>query len=316
MCVISIDTELAWGLAHRRDGGEQGGAASHRFDGEREVIQRLLQLFEDYEVPATWAVVGHLFLEECSAGDDGRPHPEVVRPDYRWLDGDWFDIDPCSDVTAAPYLYGPDIVRQIKACSVPQEIASHSFSHMIMDDPGCVRGVLSSELEASRAAAENHGVELRSFVYPRNAIAHLDQLAADGFTAYRGGRPAPPFVGRPAWQRRALAFVDRVRPLRGSAVWPTVEGGLVNVAQTYLFAPDVKGRLLPPRLWARFPVARVRQAANERSLCHLWFHPYNITASPDRAFAALEVICRAMVRERERGRLDLLTMAQVGDRLA
>jgi hypothetical protein len=99
-------------------------------------------------------------------------------------------------------------------------------------------------------------VELRSFVYPRNAVAHLDQLAAEGFTNYRGRRPSAPFGGRQGWQRRAFGLVDRLWPLRGSAVWPgTDEHGLVNVAQTYLFAPDTKGRWLPPRVWARFPEA-------------------------------------------------------------
>lgn len=309
VCVISIDTELAWGLAHRRD-----GATTHRFDQEREVIRRLLELFEHYEVPSTWAIVGHLFLERCSTERDRPPHPDVLRPDYRWLNDDWFDIDPVSDITAAPHHYGADIVRQIQACPVPQEIANHSFSHMIMDDPGCSPDVLSSELAASKAAAQAHGVELRSFVYPRNACAHQDRLAAEGFATYRGRRPAPAFAGLPRWQRRVLGLVDRVRPLRGSAVWPEVDDcGLVNVAQTYLFAPDVKGRTMPARLWARFPAARVRQAATERSLCHLWFHPYNVTASPARAFAALDVICRTMANERDRGRLDLLTMAQVGE---
>lgn len=303
---------MAWGRAHRRD----GSAPESGLDRERQVIERLLELFERYEVPATWAIVGHLFLDGCSGDGADRPHPEVLRPDYGWLDGDWFDIDPCSDVASAPHYYGSDIVRSIQSCAVPQEIASHSFSHMIMDDPGVSVDVFASELAASRAEARRHGVELQSFVYPRNAIAHRDRLAATGFTSYRGGRPSRPFAGRPGWLRRTLGVVDRVRPLPGSAVWPEMEpSGLVNVAQTYLFAPDVKGRRLPPTLWARFPAARVRQAARQRALCHLWFHPYNITAAPDRALTALETVCRTMARERDRGRLDLLTMAQVSDRV-
>lgn len=317
-CVISIDTELAWGGAHRRDG--TGAAAG--FDREREVIARMLELFARYEVPATWAVVGHLFLDRCGAGppagtgDGGGdlPHPEVQRPAYTWLNGDWFDIDPCSDVAAAPDYYGRDIVEQILSCAHPQEVASHSFAHMLMDDPACGPEVLASDLAASRRAAEACGVELTSYVYPRNGLGHLGELAAAGYTGYRGGRPSAPFAGAARWARAGLTLVDRLRPLRGSAVWPVVRddaGGMVNVAQTYLFAPDVKGRRLPPTVWARFPAARVRQAARHRSLCHLWFHPYNITAVPDRALSALEAVCRVMARERDRGRLDLLTMAQV-----
>jgi peptidoglycan/xylan/chitin deacetylase (PgdA/CDA1 family) len=322
-CVVSIDTEMAWGLAHRRG----GNGDAPQFDRERDVIGRMLDLFARYEVPATWAVVGHLFLDRCGPGGDevlpddpdgtaagARLHTEMERPSYSWLEGDWFDIDPGSDRAAAPEFYGRDIVDRILACPCPQEVASHSFAHMLMDDPGCGPEVLASDLEASRQAAAACGVELVSYVYPRNGLAHLGELVAAGYTSYRGGRPQAAFAEVAGWARPVLRLVDRLRPLRGSAVWPEVHhdtGGLVNVPQTYLFAPDVKARRLPPALWARFPAARVHQAARHRSLCHLWFHPYNITAQPDRALTALEVVCRAMARERDRGRLDLLTMAQV-----
>jgi hypothetical protein len=96
-------------------------------------------------------------------------------------------------------------------------------------------------------------------------------------------------------------------------VWD--EAGLWNIPQTYLFAPATARRRLPPALWARRPVGRLRQAARERSLFHLWFHPYNVTAAPDRSIAALDRICAAAAGLRDRGRLDTLTMAQLAARL-
>ena len=68
-------------------------------------------------------------------------------------------------------------------------------------------------------------------------------------------------------------------------------------------------------VWARRPIARLRQAARHRSLFHLWFHPYNVTASPDRAFDALERICREADRLRDADRLDVLTMGDVAGHL-
>jgi peptidoglycan/xylan/chitin deacetylase (PgdA/CDA1 family) len=304
--VISIDTEMAWGEAHRRD----GSAGQHDLSAEREVIGRTLDLFARYDVAATWALVGHLFLDGCTRGADGRAHPEVERPAYPWLDGgDWFDVDPCSDAEAAPYHYGRDIVERIQACATPQEIGSHSFSHMMMGDEGCGADVFASELAAARKVASADGVELASFVFPRNSIGHLPTLADAGFTSYRGARPRPPFAGTAPWPRRAAALVDRVRPLAGSAVLPVRDpSGVWNVPQTYLFAPATARRRLPPALWARRPIGRLRQAARERSLCHLWFHPYNLTAAPDRTLATLEIVCKAAARLRDRGRLDILPM--------
>src|SRR5690606_19789778 len=116
---------------------------------------------------------------------------------------------------------------------------------------------------------------------------------------------AAPFAGGPGWQRRGLTALDGLRPLAGSAVRPVRDaGGVWNVPQTYLFAPATAGRRLPVALWCRRPLSRLRQAARHRSLFHLWFHPYNVTADPERALAALEVVCRAADRLRAAGRGD------------
>ena len=308
-CVLSIDTELAWGEAHRRDGS--GGR--HHFGAEREAVDRMLALFARYDIAATWAVVGHLFLDACH--DDGRgPHPELVTPDYAWLDDGWLAVDPATSLAEDPYWYGRDIVDAILACPVRQVVGSHSFTHVIVDDPACTPEVFDSELVAAAAVAVERRVALRSFVYPRNQIAQVARLGEHGFRCYRGGRPAPPFAGRPGWQRRALGLIDKVRPLAGSAVLPAGDGGVWNVPQTYLFAPSAGSRV-PVELWARRPVARLRQAARHRSLFHLWFHPYNVTAAPERAFAALDRICAAAARLRDAGDLDIVTMGDLAARL-
>jgi peptidoglycan/xylan/chitin deacetylase (PgdA/CDA1 family) len=310
--VVSIDTELAWGEAHRRD----GSAGSHDFSAERAVIDGILAVFARHGIAATWALVGHLFLDGCERGPDGRAHPDLDRPDYAWLGGDWFDIDPCTGAAEDPYWYGPDIVAAIAACPVPQEIGSHSFSHVIVDDPACTPAVFASELERSRAVAAAAGVELRSFVYPRNAVAQVERLPEHGFRSYRGGRPTPAFAGMTGRRRQALTLLDKLHPLAGSAVHPAAHpSGVWNVPQTYLFAPATSGRRLPPALWVRRPLARLRQAARHRSLFHLWFHPYNVTVEPERALDALDRICAAAARRRDEGEIDVLTMGDLAARL-
>jgi peptidoglycan/xylan/chitin deacetylase (PgdA/CDA1 family) len=308
-CVVSVDTEMAWGEAHRRD-----DPPGHDYDGERAAVAGILEVLARHGVPATWAVVGHLFLDACDRAG-GRPHPEVVRPEFAWLDGDWFDVDPCSSRAEAPAFYGRDVLDAIRACPVAQEVGSHSFAHVMAGEPGCTRAAFDSDLAACRALAEADGLALRSFVYPRNSIGHVEALAAHGFACFRG-RPAVPFAGRPPAVRRVLRLADRVRPLAGSAaVAERHPAGVWNVPQTFLFAPAERRARLPVGLWARAPVARLRQAARERSLFHLWFHPYNVTADPDRALAALDRICAEAARLRGAGRLDVLTMGALAARL-
>jgi Polysaccharide deacetylase len=283
VAVVSIDTELAWGEAHRRDGSGPG----HDYDAERAVVDRLLEILDHHEIPVTWAVVGHLFLSACVA-DDGRPHPEIVRPDFGWLDGDWFDIDPCSNASNAPWYYGPDIIERIRAATVAHEIGCHSFAHVMAGEPGCSVEAFRSDLAACAAVAEAQGLTLRSFVFPRNSLGHLDELPRAGFTSYRGSGMRP--------ERR--------------------EDGVWNIPQTFLFAPATHRRWLPTALWTRIPIRRLHQAARRRSLFHLWFHPYNITADVDRGLDTLERICAEAARLRSRGRLDMLTMGDLAERLS
>jgi hypothetical protein len=299
--VVSIDTELAWGEAHRPDAGERN------FDSERAVISGLLGLFARYEISATWAVVGHLLLDRCDAVD-GRPHPEVVRPSYSWLSGDWFDVDPCSTLDTAPMYYGSDIVESIRACPVPQEIGCHSFSHLIAGDPECGAAAFGSDLAACQSLAADHGLTMRSFVFPRNSIGYVDQLAAHGFVCYRGSPGAP--GGR--WHRLA----DRLRPLTSSAVKPSRHPtGVWNVPQTYLYAPAERASRLPITVWTRRPRARLRLAAEQAGIFHLWFHPHNIAANPQRALGGLEILFGEAARLRDTGRLEVLTMGGLADRL-
>ncbi len=304
VAVVSIDTELAWGEAHRRD----DNGLMRDYSTERAVIAEILALFTRYEISATWAVVGHLLLDRCVA-NGGRPHPDVVRPSYPWLEGDWFDIDPCSTLAEAPEFYGRDIVAAVSACPVAQEIGCHSFSHLIAADPGCSEEAFVSDLVACRSVAEAEQVDLRSFVYPRNAIDHVGLLGQHGFRCYRGRAATAPMG-------RLVRAVDRVWPLARSATLPVREpSGVWNVPQTYLFAPATKARHVPIGLWARRARARLRLAARERSLFHLWFHPYNVTDAPERALRGLDAICEEVARLRDGGRLDVLTMGGLAARL-
>ena len=306
--VISIDTEMSWGTVDRR-----GVTPNGAHDDERAVVARTLDLFDRYAIQATWAVVGHLFLDRCTPGN-GTKHPEIVRPEYPWFEGDWFEADPCTDIETDPTWYGADIVARIRDCGTAQELASHSFSHVLVGELGCTAEAFASELRACRRVAEADGVDLRSFVFPRNRVGHLDVLVRHGFSTYRE-RPPPPFSSSPAWLRPLLKRVDQAWPLRGSAVYPQFRDGGWSIPHTYLFDPEAHrpGLLAQPWLWQA--KRRLRQAVRDRSLFHLWFHPHNLTGALDHALVALEVICREAARWRDTGRLDNLTMGALGDRL-
>jgi peptidoglycan/xylan/chitin deacetylase (PgdA/CDA1 family) len=310
--VISIDTELAWSVVHRGAVSSEH-LSSDRVAAERGIVGDLLNLFEEHDVKATWATVGHLFLDECHAVE-GRKHPEILRPNYEWFDGDWFALDPSTDLSQDPMWYGSDIVQMIRQSQPSQEIGSHSFSHLIVGDPGCSAEAFASDLVACREVATATGVNLLSFVYPRNTIGHLDVLADNGFTSYRGLRPGT-FPAMGGLIRRALSLVDKIRPLAGSVVLPQRDGSLWNLPATNLYAPFDRARYVPFRSWVTQQVRRLDQASKHRSLFHLWFHPHNLIEDPQKALQGLERILKRVDDLRRQERIENLTMGELTRRL-
>lgn len=300
---------MSWGAIHH---GKPHDDRPYRL--EREIVGDVLASMEEHGIAATWAIVGHLFLAQCSA-TNGLKHPEIVRPSYEWMKSDWYELDPASSVEQAPTWYGPDLVKMIRECRVPQEIGSHAFGHLIAGEPGCTPESFASDIVACHAAAAEAGVELRSFVYPRNSIGHLDTLAASGFTAYRGATP-PPFADAPGWQRKVMKTVDHIRPLSATAVRPSLHAGMANVPHTYMFNPDSRtARRFGTTIWSSMIQRRLRHAVRTSSMFHLWFHTHNLATNRERARVGMDDLFATARSLIEAGRLENLTMGQIADRM-
>lgn len=259
--VISIDAELAWGYHDLDETPERVGMAR---DGWQAALDRL----DDHGVPATWAIVGHLFLDRC----DGRhaDHP---------LDAAWFSCTagdgPDDDWRA------PDLVETVRDRDVGHELASHTFSHVLMNDERTTRAVAAAEFERCQAAADRLDLALDSLVFPRNRVGHRDGLADRGFRCYRGTTPGKWYAG--SRFQTPLKLLDwsplgRAPPL----VTPRVdEYGLVNVpASLYLYGFQGRARELAARA-GYDPLLAVAKRGVEKAVAgdgvfHAWLHPHNL----------------------------------------
>ncbi len=307
--VISIDLEMSWGAVHHGSPHDRSPYLE-----ERRVVAELLEVMEEYEISATWAVVGHLFLPRCGQST-GMKHPEIVRPDYSWFAGDWYDLDPGTSLTDDPTWYGPDLVARIRESHIPHELASHSFGHVIAGDEGCTEEAFRSDLEACLSAAAESGLNLMSYVFPRNSIGHLGLLAEAGFLAYRSHTPDRFTQMSPPLKKMALAM-DRVRPLRSGAFRPEIKGDLVAIPQTYLFNPGSKtADRLGDELWGRVVRRRLRGAVRTSSLFHMWFHSHNLAGHPRRSRRAFEVLFEEARKGIDEGLLENLTMSDLAQRV-
>src|SRR5512139_278581 len=111
---ISLDFEMAWAWQYARNMEVDPVAKGLK---EREQVPLILSELEALNIPATWATVGHLFLDRCSRGAGGLAHHDLprIRPfknkEWKFASGDWYQFDPCSSVDRDPAWYAPDLIE-------------------------------------------------------------------------------------------------------------------------------------------------------------------------------------------------------------
>ena len=306
---LSLDFELIWGTLDLR--GPDGFGEACRVE-RSEVVDRLLALLVEFDVRASWLVVGHLFLDRC----DTPRHPEIVRPAHDWHPDDWFRHDPGGDEEAAPNFLGRSLVERVRACPVAQEIGGHSFSHPIYGDPGCSRAAAESDLDALVAAAAGMGLTLRSFSFPRNRVGYEDALAARGFRVFRAPEPTAYRDLRWAFPRRLGHLADVLLARTPPAVLPERRGdGLVAVPGSMVYFPmHGPRRLVPMALRVRRALKGLRAAVREGRVFHLWTHPTNLAEHKEAMFGGLRTILEEMAKLRARGLMEVQTLGELGGR--
>ena len=305
---LSLDFELIWGTLDK--GGLNGFKQACEIE-RKHVVDRLLGLFREYEISATWCIVGHLMLDHCRS-EDGKKHKNIVPPNHSWCK-DWFALDPVGDENSFPLFYARSLVQKIRDCPVPQEIGSHSFSHVIFGDSGCSVETARSELAACREAAADLNISMSSFVFPRNSVGHLNVLKEAGFRAFRG--PAPhwyngvPFRIVQRLARLSEVFLASQPPV---VVPEKTKEGLWNIPASMLYFPMHGVRKhVPMSLRISRAVKGLEAAAREKKIFHLWFHPTNLADEMELMFEGLTQILKHASMLRDRKELDVLPMNSV-----
>ena len=309
---LSLDFELAWGSRDLM--ADPQSLIEQALVTRAEIFERLLTLLVDNGVCATWATVGHLFLAEAWR-KDGILHPDIVPPRHAWRQAPWFDGVPEGTEEEHPAFYGRSLLLRLK--DADQDIGSHSFSHPIFGDSGCSRENADTDLARCVAAAAELGIPLRSFVFPRNQTGHVDLLKKHGFTCWRGNEPVWYRRDRiPGPVRRIAHFAEVIVARSPPTVLPVRdECGLWCIPASGSFLP-ISGvrRGIPIRQRVRRAMRGTEQAARNRGISHFWFHPINLSDSPDRLLTAIQRIVEHAARLRDQGRLEILSMAEIARR--
>ncbi|MCG5497803.1 polysaccharide deacetylase family protein [Ectothiorhodospira variabilis] len=315
--VISLDFELHWGVSERVDHPEHPYNAN--LYGAREVVPRLLELFQRRKISATWATVGKLFAD---GAEDLAHFVPTRRPAYHNKAVDTYRLPLGTSEQEDPLHFAPSLVQMIKD-TPGQELACHTFSHYYCDEAGQDVDSFQADLEAACTITSREGVQCRSFVFPRNQVLpdYLAVLHTVGLDVYRGN-PARGLFGLPGNYRllraviRGLRLADSFVNLTGhhTVPWSSLrEGSLVNVRASQLLRPySHKLRAFEPLRRHRVK-AGLRAAARSGEIFHLWWHPHNFGKNMDENLTALEDILDEFERLRQSHGMRSMTMDEVAD---
>jgi len=204
--LFSVEIELGWGY-HDLSRPNKYAALSKNRRAETEALKRLLALCDRLEIPITFDIVGHLFLEECSGVHDGE-YP-----------AGWFDSDPGTDHRSDPLFYAPDLIDMIEAAEVDHEICTHTFSHALGEEFSSSQMDLDLQ-KAQRVHRDRFGEPAQSIVPPRHQRVDPGVLKQNGIRVIRKTRGRIP-ESKPALLR---CYFSRNHPV----LEPATKDGLVT----------------------------------------------------------------------------------------
>lgn len=256
-----------------------------------------MNIFERYSIPATWAIVGHLFLDHCEKAG-GIPHKDLPR-----FKEDWYSCDPCTDIIKDPLYYGKDIVEKILASPIGHEIGYHTFSHVPFSE--CSRAVAEAEIKEGIKLANQFGITFKSFVFPQDKIGHLDILRENGFRIYRGR-----IFKRGNMNQRIL-----IRKINGAIgkiiakpIEPRLRDGIYEIPSSMFFFDHFPFTItLLPR--AKIGIYR---AMRSNKIFHLRLHPQNLLYQASLA-KYLDTLLAYVSKKRDEGKIEVITMGGLAD---
>ena len=290
--VISLDFELHWGVSDHRT----VESYEENLRNVPEVVTRLLRLFSERNIHATWATVGMLFCRNKSelftyVGAADRPSYDNLK-----LSNYLIAEEAGENEVTDPYHYAPGLVRKIIETPF-QEMGTHTYSHYYCLEPGQSVSQFYKDLTAARTLMDREKVPAISIVFPRNQYnaAYLEQCFNKGFLCYRGNYPSWIYKAEAksteSRLKRMLRLADTYLPVTGQRyVQPFKDGNMVNVPASCFLRPYNARLSFLEAVRLRRIKNEMTRAAKKNALYHLWWHPHNFGKDMDKNFRNLEII--------------------------
>jgi peptidoglycan/xylan/chitin deacetylase (PgdA/CDA1 family) len=270
--ILSFDCEGKWGMA------DDPAMASNNPIGHKSLVKayaRIFEILERYEVPATFALVG-VFAGGYEEYVESRNELLESKPHRSWLQ------IPEQSFTAGVkdgWFY-PELVQHIRSKGI-HEIASHSYSHLPMNNQDVTRSSFSTELNLVQQWSAKNSIELGTFIFPRNQIQYPEELNNFGYLGYRQCD-----LQNAAYANRLKILQDECNIRKTSDAHSTLVKPIAIPPGTFLNWRHGPRRVIPEQLTLKRWSNVLQHAIAVGGVAHLWLHPHNLVTAKgqDRLF--------------------------------
>lgn len=304
--VFSLDTELAYGhFDHFED-------TNFSTDGQRErkAIETLLDILDEYNIIATWAIVGHLFYERCEECD--------TCPILDWK-GKYRSFEEVYQTNNSLW-YAADIIRTLLSRGSKHEIAFHGYTHELFDEERMSKEKAKIELDEWLRVARRKGIVPLTAIFPRDKVGHLDLFKQAGFICFRSAEKFS-LLQKHKYIGSIVRTIDHILSLSTPPVSHLIidPSGLMKHSNSlHFFRFNRKLEVLLDslnlqNLRIRRIIKGIKRAANQKKILHIAAHPWEFTTEKD--FEKLRYFLSYVSDEMTRGRIQSVGMADLTKRV-
>lgn len=292
--IISLDFELFWGVhdVYKKEQYEQNVRGAHN------VVLSLLEMFNQYRIHATWAVVGMIY---CQNPEELTRILPAIKPTYqneKLSSYNYFDHNPIGEKDQELF-FAPYLIKRI-ATTPEQEIATHTFSHYYCLEDGQTMEQFSADLQLAQQISRQHGRELKSIVFPRNQINenYIRECKRLGLTSYRGNEESWVYrlqsTEKKRYMKRALRMLDRYINIFGHQTFELPQQFSdalpLNIPSSRYLARCSERLKWLEGLRLKRILSDMTSAAQQGKAYHLWWHPHDFGRNTSKNLAFLEKI--------------------------
>lgn len=265
--IISLDFELMYGLTGLYTYPEY----KKNIDGVPEAVEKILRLFEEYDISATWAVVGMMFFNDkkelINNLPDGKPNYKNKKvSNYEALD----------DIFDGKAYFAKDLISKV-AQTKGQEIATHTFSHYYCDEKGQTKADFDADLSKAIETHAKFGYEKPvSIIFPKNMVneKYMDVLKKNNIRTYRGTPKI--WIDKVPLNilRRMFRLIDIFFNITGYQCFVPEYSEPINIPASR-FLRHYDGIKLLEKIKVGRIKKQMKYAAKNKKCFHLWWHPHN-----------------------------------------